>query len=196
MQVAKRKKRNRRVNPDDLHPDVAAGLAQGEEEIEADRLNFHRTPAGVDVVRHMRDVELVLGSRVPLPKFVAEESSSDLVTEFADGRRFHDVRKVFDPDTVRAFQSGMLCLKCLEPQAVPFGDDHLPGCEGVALAGEHYMRDRQILDFAAEFEGTHHIGPSRPISQFLAEQTERRERREFEQRIAEGRSRGRRARAS
>lgn len=191
-----RRKKKRRIAPEELHPDVAKGLAQGREEIIEDARSYRRSPAGVEVVAHMRDVETVIGSRVPLPKFVGEVSSSDMITEFADGRAFHDVRKTFGPDTLRAMREGLICLKCLEPQAHAFEDVHLPGCEGVALHGPSYMRDRQIMDIAMEFEGEHHIGPSKPIKEYLLEQDLRQEKRAFEASIIEGGSRGRRVRAS
>ena len=58
------------------------------------------------------------------------------------------------------------------------------------------MKERQIMDVAMEFEGDKHLGPARPMSEYLEEQSLRHEKAKFEARIAEGRSRGRRARAS
>jgi len=124
--------------------------------------------------------------RVPLPHFAGEESDSDVIVEFADGRKFYDVTKTFNPETVDAIVKGMICLRCLEPQSAPDADEHLPGCEGVATHGEHYMRDRQRLDFMAEFVGDKHMGPSRPIQAFLEDQMERQSKRKFIQRVLEG----------
>jgi hypothetical protein len=183
--VSSRRKR-RHISPEEVAPGIAAGLTQGVPKDEALAMFPAKQASGIEVVKHMKDVEKVVGSRVPTPRFVGEESSTDMVMEFADGRRFADVRKTYQPEAIRAFQEGMICMKCLEPQAFPFEDQHLPGCEGVALAGEHYMRDRQIMDFAMEFEGERHIGPSKPIKEFMVEQEERVEKRHFIEKVLEG----------
>ena len=45
------------------------------------------------------------------------------------------------------------------------------------MFGEHYMRDHQMVEVAAEFteEGVH-MGPQRPLTQYLDEQEERHEK--------------------
>ena len=110
---------------------------------------------------------------------VMQEHETDLIVEFADGRKFNEVMKVYSEEEFDRMAQGYRCLKCWEPQEVAFGDDHLPGCEGVALRGEHYMRDWQLVDMANEMEGMIHLGPSRPISAFLEDQAQRMEKRRF-----------------
>lgn len=191
--MAKRKKDSWRVDPADLDPKVAAGLAQGDEEIEEQEERYKAEglhPSGLQIASHMGQAETVIGSRVPKPRFVAMEGGYDMVTSIGDDRNFRDVNKVFDPETLQAMKAGYICLKCLEPQAFAFEDAHLEGCEGVSLAGPEYMKKRQIMDIAMEFEGETHIGPSKPLKEFFQEQELRREQREFEQRLTDGKSRG------
>lgn len=180
------------INPDNLAPGIAAGLTQGvsKEEVMRDLAAQASAPSGVESIRHMNHVEHV--GRVPLPKFVPDETPSDLVVIFPDGRAFREVEKMFQPDVIAAMRGGMICLRCLEPQAEAFGDDHLPGCEGVAMHGTRYMRDRMILDLNMEMRDGKHLGPAKPMSEYLDEQAIRAERARFDAKIAEGGSKGRR----
>lgn len=177
------------VREEDLAPGIAAGLTQGipKEEVLAQLAAEPSAPSGVEMLRHMNGVEHV--GRVPLPKFIIDDTPSDLVVTFPDGRKFRDVEKAFQPDVIAAMRGGMICLRCLEPQSGPFADDHLPGCEGVALHGDHYMRDRQSLDLGLEMRDGKHFGPAQPIGTFLDEQEVRVEKARFKQKIAEGASR-------
>lgn len=188
------KKRNRAlrgkqlVREENLSPGIAAGLTQGvpKEEVLARLAAEPSAPSGVELIRHMREVEHV--SRVPLPKFVADEEPSNLVIELPDGRKFRDVEKVFQPEVIEALRSGMICLRCLEPQASPFGDSHLPGCEGVSMHGERYMRDRQTLDFSMEIREGKHLGPALPMAVYLEEQDIALEKSLYEQARHDGKS--------
>jgi len=47
-----------------------------------------------------------------------------------------------------------------------------------------------VLDIAMEMEGEVHIGPSKPIKEYLQEQELRHEKAKFEAKIMEGKSRG------
>lgn len=187
-----RRKRNRAlrgkqlVNPDNLAPRIAEGITQGvpKDEVFAD-LEASRQEER-QIVKGM--VEQAHVGRVPLPRFVGADHPTSVVLTFADGRSFRETNKTFQPETMRALQAGMICLKCLEPQSHAFGDEHLPGCEGVALAGPTYMKDRQIIDLNMEFEGEKHIGPAKPIRQYLEEMDMRAEQRAFDRKIAEGAS--------
>lgn len=200
--MSRRRKRKRdswRVDPADLDPKVAAGLAQGDEEIQEQEERYRQEdetpkPEGLVLARNLADAEKIIGTRVPLPKFIAEDADTSMVLSLGDDRSFRDVRKIYDPETLRAMKSGYLCFKCHEPQAYPFEDAHLDGCEGVSLAGPDYMKRRQIMDIAMEMEGEVHIGPSKPIKEYLQEQELRVEERRFEQEILEGKSRQRGAR--
>jgi hypothetical protein len=163
-----------KVNPDDLHPSIAAGLTQGASAEEAQQHLGKITPVkdGADIARELARTPTVDGSRVPLPRFTATTTDTGFVRESHD-RRLADATLTFPPETFGALRAGMICLKCLEPQEHSFEDYHLEGCEGVALHGPTYMKDRQIMDLAMEFEGEKHIGPSKPMSEYLAEQDKR-----------------------
>lgn len=180
------KRRRHEISPDDLHPSLRAGLTQGAtaEEAQQELGPVANKDAG-DIVAYMRDQEAVAGTRVPIPRFVGQNASTGFVRESLD-RRMGDAMLTFPRETIRAIQSGMICLRCLEPQPGAFADEHLEGCEGVLLHGPSYMKDRQVVDFALEFEGENHIGPSRPMSEFAEEQDARVEKRRFVKRVADG----------
>lgn len=197
MGKRRRKKRYEGLARDEMRegtaPLVAAGLTEGLTAEEADEaLPKNLDAAGVEVIRHMREGPKT--GRVPTPRFVVRDDvNSDMVTTFSDGRHFRDTERIFPPDVLSAIRQGMICLRCLEPQPWSFADEHLPGCEGVSLHGAHYMKDRQILDLAMEMEGEVHLGPSKPISEYLLEQDLRHEERKFRARLADDRiERGRR----
>lgn len=199
--MARRKRKQwKPIDTEQMSERQREGFVQGEDPREVWEEAKDRTPApgidGLTLVRHMRDVEKVVGSRVPLPKFVGSvPDETSLVTTFADGRSFQEVNLTYQPETIRAFRAGMICFKCLEPQAYAFEDHHMPDCEGLALRGPRYMRDRQIMDIAMEMdERGVHLGPAKPIAEHFEQMELVAEQRRFRRRIEEGRSLGRGAR--
>lgn len=177
-------KKRRHISEDELSPGIAAGLTQGVPLKEA--LEMHpvsTAPSGVELVRHMRDVEQAQHRRVPLPKFVASEDADSVWYDEPTGRIQKNVTATFQPEVVAAIKAGEICLRCLEPQDEPFPDI----CTSPPEMGCSYpIRDRQIMDVAMEFEGDRHLGPARPITEFLEEQDLRREKRKFIERKIEG----------
>jgi hypothetical protein len=114
---------------------------------------------------------------VPRPAFVAEDDLGSVWTD-ETGRLQRNVNMTFNREVIRAIQSGVICLRCLEPQDEAFP----PVCQSPAELGCQYpIRERQIMDFAMEFEGDKHIGPSKPVSEYLLEQDLRVEQRKFEE---------------
>lgn len=178
-------KKQKLVREDELAPGIAAGLTQGIPKEEALRAHPTQGRPGVETIRHMTEDHNVSGMRVPVPHFIGKDASTGFVRE-SMGRRMGDVQLQFTPEVMRALQAGMICLRCLEPQRIPFEDSHLPGCEGVLIHGPRYMHDRQILDIAMEFEGEVHVGPSKPMQEILDAQDERMEKRKFITRVLEG----------
>lgn len=179
-------KRRRHIDPAELHPSLRAGLTQGASFEEAmEELGPIPNRDSTDIVRYLKDTTPVRDSRVPTPRFVGANASTGFVRESLD-RRLGDAVLSFHPDTVRAIQAGMICMRCLEPQPFAFADEHIEGCEGVLIHGKHYMKDRQVVDFALEFEGEKHIGPSKPMTELLEEQDLRVEKRAFIGRVLEG----------
>lgn len=178
-------KKQKLVREDELAPGIAAGLTQGLPAEEALRAHPVTGRPGVETIRHMTEDKKVHGMRVPVPHFVGKNASTGFVRE-SMGRKMGDVQMQFTPEVMRAMREGSLCLRCLEPQSYPFEDSHLPGCEGVLLHGPRYMKDRQILDIAMEFEGEVHVGPSKPMQEMLDAQDERMEKRRFIDRVLQG----------
>lgn len=175
----KRKKKCKDINPDDLAPGIAAGFTQGISKQEA--LEQFPVTSTASSVSHMKEQK---DQRIPSPRFVARESErADVVTTYPDGRTFRDSALVYPPDVLRAMRAGYICFRCQEPQSSAFADDHLEGCEGVSISGPTYMKDRQIMDIAMEMEGEVHLGPSKPISEYLLEQDLRVEKRKFDQKV-------------
>lgn len=173
-----------RINPDNLSPGLRDGFTQGMTAEQA--LAETPNPESRDILKGMAKAERL--GRVPLSRFIGEDYDSGMGVAFSDGRVFRDMQLTFQPETIKAIQAGMICLKCLEPQPYAFADQHLPGCEGVALAGPTYMGNRQIMDFAMEFTGDKHLGPSKPISEYIEELELKAEKRRFDMKIAAGAS--------
>lgn len=177
-----------KIDTSELMPRVAAGLAQGREEIEAsdeDYRNSPHAPSGVEMLRRWES-ENGKTNRVPTPKFIAQNKATGFVRQRPDGTRLADTVLAFPSDVLRSIKEGMICLRCLEPQTHSFADQHIEGCEGVMLHGPSYMKDRQIMDIAMEFEGDKHFGPSKPMTELLDEQEERLEKRKFVKRVLDG----------
>lgn len=188
--AADARKRKQKVKPEDLSPGLAEGLTQGMPAEQALRETY--VPPVHGDRSYMNEDSNVAGTRVPRPRFVAEEDADSVWLDEPTGRLQKNVNVTFTKEVTRAIQSGRICLRCLEPQPVDFPDI----CMSPEEMGCTYpIRDRQIMDFAMEFEGEKHLGPAKPISEYMAEQEERVERARFEQKIAEGGSRGRRKRA-
>lgn len=195
--MARKGTRKKLVNPDDLAPGLAEGLTQGATKDDVAREALGGMTAAEAVMRpedvpaeartpradrsYMNESALVEGTRVPRPSFVAEEDADSVWYDEPTGRAQKNVTMTFGKETVRAIQAGVICLRCLEPQSTSFPDL----CESPPEMGCSYpIRDRQIIDFAMEFEGDKHLGPAKPVSEYMLEQEERREKREFEEKVA------------
>lgn len=175
------KRRKQRLRTEDLAPEIARGITIGASAKEA--LDQHPvTPIRPleQRLRHMHDIGAALR-----PRFHGETTDTGFVRESLD-RRFADAEITFPEEVRRAILAGMICLKCLEPQTSSFADEHLEACEGVLVRGPRYMRDWQIIDCAHEMQGEKHLGPSKPMSEFLGAQDERMEKRLFIKRVLDG----------
>jgi len=195
----RRRKKNQKIDPGDLDPQIAAGFTQGASAKEAlEEFPALRTPDGIELARTMREATMLAGTRTPTPKFVGRDKDSDLVVSFG-GRHFRDHDKIFPEPVFAAVREGMICLHCLEPQVYPYEDMHLESCEGSDTSeswdgrmddygrhGSHYMRRHQIMDIIREFEGNTWVGPTKPISEHVARLEERTQKRMFIDRVLEG----------
>jgi hypothetical protein len=167
---------SRKFDPDDLHPSLREGYTQGQsaEEVAAE---INSKPSGVELLRHMRDAETVEGTRVPLPKFVAEDDVDSVWTDGTD-RLQRSAVLTFQPETFKAMQAGHICLRCLEPHQHAFPE--------LCSLCSYPMKERQIADLALEFEGSKHLGPAKPLSEYAQEKEAARERRRFDKKLREG----------
>jgi ribosomal protein L37E len=174
------KRRKQKLNPDDLAPGISSGITVGASVKEALAEHPIKPIRPLEErLGHMRDVPNVRGTRIPTPRFVA--IPNDAIVNMGDGRKFKDVDRTMTLEQKRAIQSGHMCLRCGEPQPNPFPKQ----CD---LCG-YPMADRQIMDCALEFEGERHLGPRKPMSEYLDEQELRVEKRRFDAEIAAGKSR-------
>ena len=171
----------RKIREEDLHPTVARGLTQ---DVSAEEALEHFKPrggSGVEVVQHMHkaDRRLERARGVPYAAFVAESNTSAVWVDGVTDRPQMDYTKTYTPEGMRLLREGRQCLRCDEPHP----DDPFPvECD---LCG-YAMKDRQIMDIAMEFKGLKHLGPSRPISEYLEQLEERTEKRRFVDRKIEG----------
>lgn len=149
--MSKRDKIDRR----DLAPLIAEGLTQG---VPVDRVQSELPPKpkAEPSPGHMNDLQTVAGTRVPLPRFFAEDDPSAIWTP-EGGRTQRHVRITLHAETLEAMKAGMICLRCLEPQteAFPFH------CTSPPEMGCNYpISDRQLRDIAIEYEGEQTLGPT------------------------------------
>lgn len=130
------------------------------------------------IIRHMKDDTQLGDRRMPRLHFVAAEDADSVWHDEPTGRLQKNVSLTFTKEVMGTIRAGMTCLRCLEPQDEPFPEV----CQSPPEMGCTYpIRERQIMDVAMEFEGEKHLGPAQPISEYLAEQDERAERRRFEE---------------
>lgn len=130
-------------------------------------------------VSHLKG-RMIPGTRTPAPTMVLIETDEE-IEEPNTGRRFNDVKQVITKEMKGAILCGHMCLKCKEP----FPERAFPDfCD---VCGYEVGR-RQILDAGMELEGEVHVGPSKPISEFLAELDENEMKSEFERKLREGKS--------
>lgn len=177
--MPRRRRKKRLVSEGDLAPLIAEGLTQGASEEEALQEHQPVGSSGVDLLRSMREEQRLPGTRQPFGRFVASEDTNSVWVDEPTGRLQRNAVKVYTGEGLRLLREGRQCLRCDEPHP----DDPFPAnCD---LCG-YSMRDRQIMDLAMEMEGERHLGPAKPITDYLEEQSERRERREFEARRRSG----------
>lgn len=155
-------RRDKKIDPSRLHPKMAAGLTQGKHALqEAKELpDITDQRDGVALVQQVAEDTQVEGTRIPIPRFHASDDLGSVWT-LGDDRVQRNSVQTHPPEVVRAMQSGHICLRCLEPQPEAFPDI----CD---LCG-YPMHDRQVMDFAMEFEGEKHLGPAKPITEYMEE---------------------------
>lgn len=178
-------RRNRKkVDPSRLHPKMAEGLTQGKHSLEEARAlpDPEGPKTAAEALQHLTNVPAVDGTRVPAPRFRGEDALDSVWTDDT-GRLQRNAHLAFPPETISAIRQGMICLRCLEPQSHAFPEV----CTSPPEMGCTYpIRERQIMDFAIEYDGDKHVGPAKPIGEYLAEQDLRREQEMFAERQKSG----------
>jgi hypothetical protein len=177
------KKHARRVNHSDLAPLISEGFTQDasvdEAFEEAERKRPLSAVGAAGKIGHMLDVDKRLEqNRGGFASFVAMNDPKAVWTDGVTDRIQYDLHKNYTEGGMRLLSEGRQCLRCDEPLDPAFPIS-CPIC--------HYaVADRQIMDIAMEFEGTLHLGPSRPISEYMEEQEARLEKRKFIRRVLDG----------
>lgn len=170
------------VKANQLAPKIEEGFTDSPMTEEDARKEFPTQERQKRDLSFLRESRYLPGTRLPIPEMVLIPNDA-VIEEPNTGRRFVDVDQGMHPEARRAIQSGNMCLRCKEPQpeAFPIRCD---------VCG-YEMRERQILDCTHELAGEIHVGPSRPLEEFMEELEERQSRNAFDQKIREGGSRGR-----
>lgn len=134
----------------------------------------------IDNLSHMRGERHADGTRLSNPHFVAENDLSGVFVDDRTGTLQQGYVKTYTREGFRQLQSGHQCLRCdeLHPIAFPVLCD---------LCG-YPMAERQVMDIAVEFEGMKHLGPQHGIGEYISEREAERERKEFDAKIAAGKS--------
>jgi hypothetical protein len=150
----KRSSSSRKVDRRDLAPLIAQGLT---EDVPLDRVESELPPdKPQNRPTHLNEVETVPGSRVPVPRFYAEDDPLS-VLDIVSGRTQRHVRITLNEETLGAMKAGMICLRCLEPQETAFPEVCGSPPE---MACNYPIAERQLRDIAVEYEGEQHLGPS------------------------------------
>lgn len=174
MNKRQRRRRDKQIRHDQFHPGIAKGLTLGLPADEALAAFPHKKPTGVEIVRHMARADESLerrSGRLPYAPFVAADSTDAVFSDGVTDRPQMSYDATYTPQGMTLLREGRQCLRCQEPHEVPFP----VACD---LCG-YAMRDRQIMDIAMEFEGNKHLGPAKPISEWMNEQELRAEKRRW-----------------
>jgi hypothetical protein len=182
MNKKQRARRSKAIRHDQFSKGIAEGLTIGVPKEEAlEMFPVRNSPTGAEVVQHMAtaDERLNTRGRVPFAQFVARNSTDAVWDDGVTDRPQMDYSLTYTDEGLRLLREGRQCLRCQEPHP----DDPFPvACD---MCG-YSMKARQIMDIAMEFEGNRHLGPSRPISEHLAELELRTEKRKFIDRVMDG----------
>ena len=171
--------KGKQLRLDQFAPKIAEGLTEGPLTPEDARREFPvRRPPAMSY-EHMRR-EHARGE--PYAAMVIEPNGIP-IEEPNTGRRMEDVDVIITEEQAQQIMAGYRCLKCKEHFERPY-----PAfCD---VCG-YEVAERQNLDAAMELNGTRHVGPSMPLELAMEELRERNEKAQFEQKILEGKSRGR-----
>jgi len=173
-------RKGKKLRPDQFAPKIAEGLTEGPLTPEEARREFPvEKPPAISYL-HMRQ-EHARGE--PYAAMVIERNGIP-IQEPNTGRWMEDVDVIITHEEAQQILAGYRCLRCKEPFETAF--------PAICFVCGYDVAERQTVDAAMELEGDRHVGPSKPLTEYMQELEERQEKALFEQRIREGRSRGRR----
>lgn len=171
-------KQRNKINPANLAPLIREGFTEGASAEEA----FQEHPyVKTGDARQRARVLLAADARAQetgFAGFVADDDEGAVWTDGVTDRVQLDIHKTYTEEGMRRVKAGYQCLRCDEPQEYAFPMT-------CSLCG-YAMHDRQIMDIAMEFEGRRHIGPSKPITEYMEEQDSRVEKRKFIKKLVQG----------
>ena len=149
--------RKGKLKPDQFAPKIAEGLTEGKLTPEDARREFPVSKAPATSYGHMSQER---GRGEPYAAMVIERNGVP-IQEPNTGRWMEDVDVIVTDEEAQQIVAGYRCLKCKEPFETAFpASCYVCGYE---------VKDRQIVDAAMELEGTRHVGPSRPLSEYMLE---------------------------
>jgi len=152
----KRSSSSRRIKPDQLAPGIAAGYTEG---VPADKIDQELPTPRSAAPTHLNQDDLVEGTRIPKPKFYAEDDPLS-VLDIVTGRTQRHARITLQAETLAAMKEGWICLRCMEPQDEAFPETCTSPPE---MACNYPIRTRQLRDIAIEYEGEQALGPERSV---------------------------------
>lgn len=183
MNQRQRKRKRQRINSTDLAPLIAQGYTEDASPDEAFEHAEQQRPlervGAKGKLEHMKHVdERLAAARGGFAGFVATNDPGAVWQDGVTDRLQYDLHKTYTAGGMRLLREGRQCLRCDEPLDPAFPIS-CPVC-GYAV------NDRQIMDMAMEFEGERHLGPSKPITEYMQEQEARVEKRKFIRRVLDG----------
>jgi hypothetical protein len=172
-------RKGKKLSPDQFAPKIAEGLTEGPLTPEEARREFPVSkPPAVSYLhmthRHARGE--------PYAAMVIERNGVP-IQEPNTGRWMEDVDVIITEEERQQILAGYRCLRCKEPFELAYP-------ASCSVCG-YEVSERQALDAELELEGARHVGPSKPLTEYMQELELRQEKALFEQRIREGGSRGR-----
>jgi hypothetical protein len=177
---AGRKKGQRKIDSilEEMHPAQRDGMTIDGEDVGTQPAS---SPTTSDLIGHMAKDSGGKVGRIPSIKFVAENDPQEYWS-LGDDRLVAGADVTYTPETFKAMQAGLICMRCMEPQYVEF-----PETCCMEFCG-YPIKELQIRDLALEFKGEKHLGPSKPITEFMDEAEEKYLKKKFEDKIAAGKS--------
>ena len=150
-------RKGKKLRSDDFAPKIAEGLTEGPLSPEDARREFPVPKLPATSYGHMtREHE----RGEPYAAMVIEPNGVP-IQEPNTGRWMEDVDVIVTHEEAQQILAGYRCLKCKEPFETAF--------PAICLVCGYDVAERQILDAAMELDGDRHVGPSKPLIEYMEE---------------------------